>query len=187
MEHRLANSLASALIGLTLATISLAHAQIAQPQVPFKVPAFAAGKTDFDVADRLALTNLISAYSIQVDTFNLDAWFDLFTADAVFVAREAGRPQVELGGDKFREFTRERFTAFGKTGNDRRHLISTILFVEQTKDTAHAVMFGLLTNVKDAKTFTAVTNLNYEGWFVKTNGVWKITRWVDAPSSSPGK
>ena len=67
----------------------MAQAQAAQPQVPFKVPAFAAGKTDFDVADRLALTNLISAYSIQIDTFNLDAWFDLFTADAVFVAREA--------------------------------------------------------------------------------------------------
>jgi hypothetical protein len=48
-------------------------------------------------------------------------------------------------------------------------------------------MFGLVTNVKDAKTFTAVTNLHYEGWFVKINGVWKITRWVDAPSSSPGR
>ena len=187
MEHHLANSLASALLGCTLAATSLAQAQTTPPQVPFKVPAFAAGKADFDVADRLALTNLISAYSIQIDTFNLDAWFDLFTADAVFVAREPGRPQVELGGDRFREFTRRRFTAFGKTGNDRRHLISTILFVEQNKDTAHAVMFGLLTNVKDAKTFTAVTNLNYEGWFAKSNGVWKITRWVDAPSSNPGE
>jgi hypothetical protein len=60
-----------------------------------------------------------------------------------------------------------------------------VLFVSQTKDTAHAVMFGLLTNVKDGEVFTAVTNLNYEGWFTKIDGVWKITRWIDAPSSSP--
>ena len=95
--------------------------------------------------------------------------------------------RYELGGERSGEFTRQRFTVFGRTGNDRRHLISTILFVERTKDTAHAVMFGLLTNVKDAKTFTAVTNLNYEGWFAKNNGLWKITRWVDAPSSRPGR
>jgi hypothetical protein len=86
---------------------------------------------------------------------------------------------------KVLKIVRERFGAFQRTGNDRRHLISTIFFVAQTKDTAHAAMFGLLTNVKDGKAFTALTNLNYEGWFAKTNGVWKITRWIDAPSSSP--
>jgi hypothetical protein len=43
----------------------------------------------------------------------------------------------------------------------------------------------VLTNVKDGKTFRAVTNLNYEGWYVTRDGAWKITKWIDAPSSAP--
>jgi hypothetical protein len=147
-----------------------------------KYPAVVAGQTGFDPVDRLAILNLISAYSVQLDTFNLDAWFPLFTDDAVFVARDGGT-QTELSGDKFQAAVRQRFTAFQRTGNVRRHLISTTLFIEQTGDTAHTVSFGLLTNVKDGTTFSAVADLNYEGWFVKRDGVWKIKRWIDAPSS----
>jgi hypothetical protein len=169
---------------MLLTVFGIALAQPQQLKTPIQVPA-AAGQTDFDVADRLAITNLISAYSIEIDTFNLDAWFDLFTQDAVFIARDPGHPQAELSGEPFRKLVRQRFGAFQRTGEARRHLISTVLFVEQTKDTAHTVMFGLLTNVKNGKTFEALTNLNYEGWYAKSNGAWKITRWIDAPSSRP--
>jgi hypothetical protein len=126
MEYHLANSLASALIGLTPATTSLAHAQTAQPQVPFKVQAFTAGMTDFDVADRLALTNLISADSIQVDTLNLDAWFDLFTADAVFVAKPAARRSsllVKLPRVHATAFHRIRQVRKRSASSDLHHLV----------------------------------------------------------------
>jgi SnoaL-like domain len=123
---------ASWLVGL-LAAASIAGEAAAQPpQTPFQIPAFSAGRADFDTADRLAILNLIGAYSIQIDTFNVDAWFDLFTEDAAFIAREAERPQAEFSGDTLRELARDRFGAFEHTGNARRHLISTILFVEQT-------------------------------------------------------
>jgi hypothetical protein len=43
---------------------------------------------------------------------------------------------------------------------------------------------GLLTNVKDGKVFTAVTTLNYEAWFVKSDEAWKIKRWQDFPDGA---
>jgi 3-phenylpropionate/cinnamic acid dioxygenase small subunit len=179
---RTQNVTAAAIFTVLIAGGAAMNNAFSQAEPTEKVPAVVAGQTGFDPVDRLAIINLISAYSVQLDTFNLDAWFALFTDDAVFVVRDGGN-QFELSGDKFRAEVRERFTAFQRTGNVRRHLISTTLFVEQTRDTAHTVSFGLLTNVKDGKTFSAVTNLNYEGWYVKRDGVWKIQRWIDAPSS----
>jgi len=39
--------------------------------------------------------------------------------------------------------------------------------------------------VKDAKTFSVLTSLNYEAWFEKVGGVWKIKTWHDFPESNP--
>jgi hypothetical protein len=88
---------------------------------------------------------------------------------------------VEQTGDSFRSFWRARSGEFERSGNRRKHLISNILFVEQTDRTAHAVISGLITNAKDGKTFTVVSGVDYEGWFVKQGGVWRIKRWNDLP------
>lgn len=147
--------------------------------------AAAAGRTDFDATDRMAIVNLIHAYSIEVDRFNLDAWFDLFTDDAVFVGRVPGLPPVEQSGEEFHRFFRQRFGEFKAANNQRRHLISNIIFVEQEEDSAHTIMSGLLTSARDGKTFHPLSSLNYEGWYVKSHGVWQIKRWFDAPDVNP--
>lgn len=69
------------------------------------------------------------------------------------------------------------------SGNVRRHLMPNILFLDQTAETAHVSVVGLLTNAKDGKTFGDVTSLNYEGWLVKGPKGWKIQRWHDFPDS----
>jgi hypothetical protein len=140
-----------------------------------------AGDTRFNVADRTALTHLIHAYAIEVDRFNIEGWFTLFTDDAVFSVALPGMTPVEQTGDSFRSFWRARSGEFERSGNRRKHLISNILFVEQTDRTAHAVISGLITNAKDGKTFTVVSGVDYEGWFVKQGGVWRIKRWNDLP------
>jgi hypothetical protein len=141
----------------------------------------AAGSTNFNVTDRVALTQLIHAYAIEVDRFNIDGWFALFTDDAVFSVGMPGMTPVEQTGEVFRSFWRKRFGDFERSGNRRKHLISNILFVEQTESTAHAVISGLITNAKDGKTFSVVSGVDYEGWFVKKDAVWLINRWSDLP------
>jgi hypothetical protein len=141
----------------------------------------AAGSTNFDVTDRVALRQLIDAYAIEVDRFNLDAWFALFTDDAVFSFGMPGKTPVDQTGESFRSSVRNRFGAFQRSGNRRKHLMSNVLFVEQTDSTAHALISALLTNAKDGKIFSAVSGIDYEGWFVKQDGVWLIKRWNDRP------
>lgn len=141
------------------------------------------GRTDFSATDRAAIANQIYAYSFAYDNADADAWFNLFTPDAVFVAGVPGETPVAFSGDGFRSFWTARLNTFRASGNLRRHLMSNILFLEQTADTAHVSVVGLLTNAKDGKTFSDVTSLNYEGWLVKGPDGWKIQRWHDFPDS----
>lgn len=150
-------------------------------------PSGAAGRTDFNAADRLAIENLIYAYSFAYDNRQADAWFALFTEDAVFVAGEPGMKPVAFSGEAFRTFWRERMKEFGATGNMRRHLMANILFLDQTADTAHVSVAGLLTNAKDGHAFSSLSSLNYEGWLVKRPDGWKIQRWHDFPDAALGQ
>ncbi len=142
-----------------------------------------AGNTAFNVADRMAITNLIHAYALEVDHFNVERWLGLFTDDAVFRVGLPGGPVAEQSGEPFRQFWRERFGRFKSSGNNRKHLISNILFTGQTDSTAHAIMSGILTNSREGKVFSPVSGLDYEGWFSKRNGVWKIKIWNDFPDT----
>ena len=156
------------------------------------------GAVDFDPEDRLAIENLLYAYSFAYDNYEAEAWLSLFTDDAVFVAGTPGETPVAFTGEGFRSFWTERMKAFASSGNRRRHLMSNILFLDQTETTAHVSVVGLLTNAKDGKTvsatellknakdakrFTVVTSLNYEGWLVKGPKGWKIERWHDLPDA----
>ena len=113
-----------------------------------------------------------------------DAWLGLFTADAVFVAGIPGQTEISFTGDGFRAFWTERMKEFRTSGNLRRHLMSNVLFLDQTADTAHVSVVGLLTNANDGKTFSAVSSLNYEGWLTKGPDGWKIERWHDFPDAA---
>lgn len=144
------------------------------------------GRTDFNVADRAAIANLIHAYAFAYDNAEAATWFSLFTDDAVFVAGQPGQEPVAFTGDGFHTFWTDRLKTFTTSGDLRRHLMSNILFLEETEDSAHVSVGGLLTNAKDGKVFDAVTSLNYEGWLVKGDDGWKIRRWHDFPDVDVG-
>ncbi|BCH35682.1 hypothetical protein MesoLjLc_76120 [Mesorhizobium sp. L-8-10] len=146
-------------------------------------PASGPGQTDFNAADRLAIANLLYAYAFAYDNYEADTWFTLFTPDVVFVAGVPGEGAVSFTGEGFRTFWRKRMKEFSSSGNQRRHLMTNILFLDQTADTAHVSVTGLLTNAKDGETFSAVSSLNYEGWLVKGTDGWKIQRWHDFPDA----
>lgn len=145
------------------------------------------GYVDFSVPDRAAIANLIHAYAFAYDNGAAQTWFGLFTADAVFVAGLPGEEPIAFTGDGFREFWTDRLKEFAASGDTRRHLMSNILFLDQTAETAHVSVGGLLTNAKDGKSFDVVTSLNYEGWLVKGVDGWKIQRWHDFPDVGVGQ
>lgn len=139
------------------------------------------GSTNFNSADRLAINNLIQTYALTYDNYNISEWLNLFTNDAVFVAGMPGEPAIEQSGEMFRKFWMERGEQFKLSGNKRRHLMSNIVFIEETDTSSHLSITGLLVNVKDKSEMSVISPLNYEGWFLKKNGIWKIKRWHDFP------
>ena len=42
------------------------------------------------IADRLEITELVNAYALYIDQFQIDEWVDLFAQDAFFDEREFG-------------------------------------------------------------------------------------------------
>ncbi|MFG1266797.1 nuclear transport factor 2 family protein [Xanthobacter sp. DSM 14520] len=164
-------------------------ATIATDAKPLRVftPPRNPGSTGFSAVDRLAIENLIRAYSLAYDNGQADAWLGLFTDDAVFVAGVPGGPAVAFSGEGFRAFWRERMKGFAASGNVRRHLMSNIVFIDQSDAAAHVSVVGLLANTSDGRTFSVVSSLNYEGWLVKGADGWKIARWHDFPDAPVGQ
>jgi hypothetical protein len=102
-----------------------------------------AGKTDFDVADRLAIQNVIGSHFLNLDGSNTKAWIGNYTEDSTFVAVIAGK-RYESERPVFEKFFRERFAAFRENGDQRRHIVSNIVFVDQSDNSAHIKANGLL-------------------------------------------
>ena len=76
------------------------------------------------------------------------------------------------------KFFRERFRNFKAMGYQRRHVVSNIMFVSQSEDTAQVRANGVLLTTNNGVDPKVVTSMAYEGTFVKRDGVWKIQKWV---------
>jgi hypothetical protein len=149
--------------------------------LPCRASSTAAGSSNFNAVDRLAIENVIGSYSYLVDNNKIDAWLELFTADSVFETHIPGEPPEVLSFHQLSELANTCFAAFAKAGNQRRHLMAIVTFEDQTADSAHVFVEALITNAHDGKVFTSVSSDQYEGWFTKVDGIWKIKHWIDAP------
>ncbi len=178
MTARLAGAACCISLGLPAA-----DAQTAGPLLSYPSAA-PAGRTIFNVANRLAILNLVSAYALALDNSDADAWFKLFTDDAVFAAGTPDAPPVVLSGAEFRKSLSDRIEALKTAGARRRHLMSNVVILEETPTKAHINVVGLLTITEGDKTFKPVATFNDEGWLVNQNGEWKIQRWSDFPDSA---
>jgi ketosteroid isomerase-like protein len=148
----------------------------------FAFPGFAsaqhsAGATDFNPVDRLAIQNVISSHFLNLDSFQLDAWIANYADDAVFIVVNSGK-RYEFDRSTCDKLFRERFRRFRENGDQRRHVVSNILFVSQSDQTAHVRANGVLLTTNRGAGTELVTCMAYEGWFVKRDGVWKIQKWV---------
>ena len=152
-------------------------------------PASFAGSTDFNPQDRLAITNLIHAYAFHWDSRNVDEFLSLFTDDADSVSYSAGQELKRKIKEKSAvEGARERADYFQKNQMQRRHIMSSTLFLQQAADTAEVLQYCLLvttdatpqTNPSATESAGAsiqtkiVSPIVYRFEFSKFEGAWKI-------------
>lgn len=149
------------------------------------VPA-AAGTVD----DRLTIVNQVQAFPHLLDSMRLEEWAELFTDDVVF---EAHPPSGERLVIRTKEallavFVRRYREGFAAAQIQRRHAVSTIHVIEQTKTAAHIEAYVTISVVREARELAMVVTGTYEIFFAKDpNGAWLINRMIVRPDANRGE
>jgi hypothetical protein len=140
------------------------------------------------MADRLAITNHVMAYSYLIDEGRWDDWFALFANDFLFETTVPEIGTVTIKGMKaFKVFVDDRYIKPGKTSKGvRRHTQGNVHVTEQTPTTAKVRTYMFISSVPAANELHMLTSGTYNAELEKRNGKWTITRWyieADVPLS----
>ena len=127
----------------------------------------------FNVEDRLEIINVLNSYSHYFDHGQTEEWLNLFTEDGTF----EGEGMVFKGRAQMTPLV-VRAKKWLETGVQRRHRISNIIFHEQTGSTARISAYLLLASTKNKRELSIISTGRYDGWLVKKDGDWKISKWV---------
>jgi len=135
------------------------------------------GDPNFNVADRIAINDVIDAYGIYWDTNNLDGYLSLFTDDAIGVGYNSNgekftypiKDEIQIVNNK------ERVDYFIENKMQRRHMMSNTLFIELTENYAHLKKYMTLLTTNDNLRTEIVSPVFYDYKFKKIDGIWKIT------------
>jgi len=124
------------------------------------------------VEDRLDIKDLNYRYAIYVDSYQVDAWTDLFTEDAYF-----DESQFEMGLHEGHDRIRAYAVLLGETTTYMSHLMGNHLVENITADSATGTAFSLIeVQTKDgARTRYQVV---YKDEYKKVDGAWKFARRV---------
>lgn len=161
------------------------------------------GSSDFDAEDRLAIQNLIHAYAFHWDSRNVEAFLSLFSDDAVSLTF-APEPR-EIGKIKDKSAVaraNQRAAFFQKNQLQRRHIMSSTFFLNQTSNTAQVIQYCLLVTTDQSANLKASSNdaaealiqseivspIVYRFAFAKQDGTWRIKSRaisLDAPLDVP--
>lgn len=165
--------LRSVALALTLALTGAAAPALARE------PAYVVGKVDVsEVADRLAITEVINAYGMFYDTKQWEKFGQLFTEDATFnMAPDLKLIKLPLQGRAEIQKLMEGARAANDPANEFPHHVATnVVFRHLSRDKAATSSFVSVTfNKKDA----ASAEVRYVGFYIdefrKEEGVWRIS------------
>ena len=135
------------------------------------------GDPNFNVADRIAINDVIDAYGIYWDTNNLDGYLSLFTDDAIGVSYNSNgekltypiKDEIQIANNK------ERMIYFVDNKIQRRHIMSNTMFIELTENFAHLKKYMILLTTNSNLKTEIVSPVFYDYKFKKIEGIWKIT------------
>ena len=135
------------------------------------------GDSNFNVADRMAIKDVIDAYGIYWDTNNLDGYLSLFTDDALGVSYDSNAKRMTylIKDEAQRAINAERMEYFKINKMQRRHMMSNAMLIELTDDSAHIKKYMMLLTTNNNSKTEIVSPIFYDFKLKKIDGIWKIT------------
>jgi hypothetical protein len=136
-----------------------------------------AGDPNFNIADRIAIKDVIDAYGIYWDTNDLDSYLSLFTEDAVGVSyNDKGEKITVRIKDKRKMLkSKERMDYFESNSMQRRHMMCNTLILELNENFAHLKQYMMLLTTNKSSKVEIVTPIFYDFKLKKIEGIWKIS------------
>ncbi|MCQ4362982.1 MULTISPECIES: nuclear transport factor 2 family protein [Mycobacterium] len=135
------------------------------------------GDPHFDVADRLAVANLLGAYAYTYDQDRLDDFRALFTESPELVLLHEGRVLSE-DINVVMELLAARKSAFRAERNKRRHALNSLWITGQTPDTMTGHCYVQVFAIRDGGPPLPDLTGCYDFTAAKQQGVWRLDRWV---------
>jgi len=146
------------------------------------------GNANFDVADRLAIINLIGSYAESYERNHIDGWFELFTKEPKVTVHMGEQPPACVSGPDFKAFFCDYLNTSLGNGIVPRHLVSNIHVRQQSERQAEASAYityiplpGELLQTPQAKEETRVTGTAlYVFQLEKGDGddIWRIREYT---------
>jgi len=136
-----------------------------------------AGDAHFDVADRLAVINLLGAYAYTYDHDRLDEFRALFTESPELVLLHEGRVLSEHI-DVVMKLLAARKSAFRAEHNTRRHAVNSLWMTSQTDGEVTGHCYVQVFAIRGGGSPEPDLTGCYDFTAVKRHGVWRLDRWV---------
>ena len=134
------------------------------------------GDTNFNIADRIAILDVINAYGVYWDENNLKGFFNLFLDDAVRITTDENGNEKKITKSEEEKIAIERQTFFKKNSMQRRHMMHNTHFIKQTENYARVIQYMTLLNTTTGKKSNIVSPIIYDFELKKINGIWKISK-----------
>ena len=134
------------------------------------------GDTNFNIADRIAILDVINAYGVYWDENNLKGFFNLFLDDAVRITTDKNGNEKKTTKSEEEKIAIERQTFFKKNSMQRRHMMHNTHFIKQTENYARVIQYMTLLNTTAGKKSNIVSPIIYDFELKKINGIWKISK-----------
>ncbi len=151
------------------------------------------GDTNVSLEDRAAIKNVVDAYALYWDSNRPDKFLELFLDDAVDISFGKNGEEVitQVKSPMAIQDAKDRMIFFSENGMQRRHMMSSTLFVSQTDDHAEINQYAMLLSTNKKTKVDATDELNsrevsydtriispivYTFELKKTGDLWKISR-----------
>ena len=134
------------------------------------------GDTNFNIADRIAILDVINAYGVYWDENNLKGFFNLFLDDAVRITTDKNGNEKIITKSEEEKIAIERQTFFKKNSMQRRHMMHNTHFIKQTENYARVIQYMTLLNTTESEKSNIVSPIIYDFEFYKINDIWKISK-----------
>ena len=134
------------------------------------------GDANFNIADRIAILDVINAYGVYWDENNLKGFFNLFLDDAVRITTDKNGNEKKITKSEEEKIAIERQTFFKKNSMQRRHMMHNTHFIKQTENYARVIQYMTLINTTESEKSNIVSPIIYDFEFYKINDIWKISK-----------